>query len=491
MYAPIQTARLLDVSIDGLKCIQHGSIRFDHSVKRSDLSSLQEVNLAGLFGPNGTGKTAFFDALWIVWTLLSSPDEAQMTVLKNRIGDWMNQETSLLRISCRFWIAPEDENIKPFLAEYRVCFQREFQNVFLQSEEIWLETDAERLHQKTQPDVRLERSQHFSEEPGIGEPYYRDTINFDKSAVIDWIRTVHAKGRFNPLISMLDTESLNTALTNNIEMKELRNRIRCLQSFAASSLLLADCEDLSSLENALAFLAKARKDGIRNRNLLLEIPFSHPLSIILDRQIPELRKQMETFNKYLKAVTEDVQLELHLDEQETMIREVLADPWTELRYSCIAVRGKTRLPLYKESASLKRLIALGLLFSELYSRRDLVILIDNLDCGLFEYLTGLIIDSLQDRINGQLIFSAHCLRALERLYTDQVFFTTSNPKNRFEELMVSDGNKRSEYLRNLVLGKETGEDLCSLGTQAAISIALKRTAMTLRERKDLKDAYRL
>ena len=67
----------------------------------------------------------------------------------------------------------------------------------------------------------------------------------------------------------------------------------------------------------------------------------------------------------------------------------------------------------------------------MYNNENILVAIDELDAGIFEYLLGEILEILSKNARGQLIFTSHNLRALEKLNKDLVIFTTTNPENRY------------------------------------------------------------
>ena len=62
------------------------------------------------------------------------------------------------------------------------------------------------------------------------------------------------------------------------------------------------------------------------------------------------------------------------------------------------------------------------------------VLVDELDSGIFEYLLGEILEILEQRGKGQLIFTSHNLRLLEVLDKNNLVFTTTNENNRYIKL---------------------------------------------------------
>ena len=81
-------------------------------------------------------------------------------------------------------------------------------------------------------------------------------------------------------------------------------------------------------------------------------------------------------------------------------------------------------------------------------------MVDELDAGIFEYLLGELVGLLADGAKGQLIFTSHNLRVLEKLDKKNIICSTINPSNRYISLkgIEKNHNKRDFYIRSIVLG---------------------------------------
>ena len=90
----------------------------------------------------------------------------------------------------------------------------------------------------------------------------------------------------------------------------------------------------------------------------------------------------------------------------------------------------------------------------MFNYNSMTVLIDELDSGIFEYLLGEILEILEQRGKGQLIFTSHNLRPLEVLDKNNLIFTTTNPNNRYIKLknVKTNNNLRDMYYRDLILG---------------------------------------
>lgn len=124
------------------------------------------------------------------------------------------------------------------------------------------------------------------------------------------------------------------------------------------------------------------------------------------------------------------------------------------------VNGKT-IPLSSEAQGALNLLPLIRSFERFLYEPDFILVVDELDSGLFEYVYGELLSRLFERGLGTLLFSAHNLRGLETLPYYAASFITSDPLKRFVTIKPKKGeNLRSTYLRLLSLNDPfIGHDL--------------------------------
>ena len=86
-------------------------------------------------------------------------------------------------------------------------------------------------------------------------------------------------------------------------------------------------------------------------------------------------------------------------------------------------------------------------------------MVDELDSGIFEYLLGELLGVLHKEMKGQLIFTSHNLRILEKLDAKNIYCSTTNPDNRFIRLVgiEKNHNKRDFYIRSITIGGQKEE----------------------------------
>lgn len=124
------------------------------------------------------------------------------------------------------------------------------------------------------------------------------------------------------------------------------------------------------------------------------------------------------------------------------------------RVELLSNRNGVKIPLRCESEGVRKLISLTAALVQVHARQDAFVAIDELDAGIFEYLLGELLAVIGDFGRGQLLFTAHNLRALETLNVKSIVLSTTNPRNRFIKFKGhrATNNLRDQYLRAINLG---------------------------------------
>ena len=133
-----------------------------------------------------------------------------------------------------------------------------------------------------------------------------------------------------------------------------------------------------------------------------------------------------------------------------------------------------RITLKNESEGIKKIISILHLLIAVYNNPSITVAIDELDNGIFEYLLGELLRIISEKGKGQLIFTSHNLRPLETLDKNFVVFTTTNPKKRYVRMknVKCNNNLRDFYYRDIMLGEQT-EELYNAANNAEIAFAFR------------------
>lgn len=117
-------------------------------------------------------------------------------------------------------------------------------------------------------------------------------------------------------------------------------------------------------------------------------------------------------------------------------------------------RDNQAIPLRCESEGIKKIVSVLQLLIFAFNQPYVTVAIDEIDSGIFEYLLGEMLKIIAEQGKGQLIFTSHNLRPLETIDKEFIAFTTTDPSNRYMRLtgVKASNNLRDFYFRKILLG---------------------------------------
>ena len=202
------------------------------------------------------------------------------------------------------------------------------------------------------------------------------------------------------------------------------------------------------------------------------IPSQGSLIKFLKKDYEKIKRIIDCQNIVLKKLIPG--MTLHLEEIDNDVAKT-----NEMEKIVIiqSLRNGVAVPLKYESDGIRKIIYILSVIIKMYNNPSVFLAIDEIDSGVFEYLLGALITTIEKSGKGQLLFTSHNLRPLELLNPKSVFFTTINEKNRYTQItgVRATNNVRKLYYTNIQLGadKEDEEDLYDMVDTYLIADSLK------------------
>lgn len=178
-------------------------------------------------------------------------------------------------------------------------------------------------------------------------------------------------------------------------------------------------------------------------------------SISFDEKIYEdVKKTIEEIKVVLKTIIPDMSLELFGEEKKMEGRNQI-----NIVAELVSIRNGKKIPFRNESDGIKRIVSILGALIVAYNQKNICLVIDEIDSGIFEYLIGELLEIFSIDMSGQIIFTSHNLRILEKIKKESVIFTTTNPNNRYVRLkyVKPNNNLRDLYLREMIIQEQDEE----------------------------------
>ncbi len=425
--------RILEITLKNYKNISHGKVRMSEA---SDVEN-KTGNVLGIYGQNGSGKTAIISAIKIIKDIFSGDE------LPEDINQYIMYGKDEAEIDILFYIK---NDIGRYKVRYKIVIFKGNGNGFIKEESIdyWYMSyeDEEWDRVKTLIKNRYDKNYIY--------PKYRNEelldLYKDKSDFI-----VDKKMKFMNHKSFIFSEELLKKINRNRDKINLEYEIlNILNHYAASNLFIVDNRELA-LSDANILLPVNFKDYRDGKDIsmgVIPIALDRP-SYIAREFMDEIESSLKSSNKVISEIIPGLIIKL-----KELKAQICKTGKEEVLVEMLSCREDIEIPMRYESEGIKKIVAVLHLLIAMFNFNSITIVIDELDSGIFEYLLGEILEILEQRGKGQLIFTSHNLRPLEVLDKNNLVFTTTNVDNRYIKLknVRPDNNLRDMYYRDLILG---------------------------------------
>ncbi|WP_304426882.1 hypothetical protein [uncultured Adlercreutzia sp.] len=453
--------RLTALELDNFKNVRHGCIGLSNC---ADGSCFDNSDIVGIYGQNGSGKTSIIAALFILKALFQG-DELPEDLTEECIAVGADAFT----IRCEGVIESDRYPFVPWRYEVRVGRSREGGCV-IAAERVWCKrVRALKQSMALVFDYEREGEGGFSIGP---KAFWESLSSLDKKlptqvAVAQALSDEKSTSLFfswdlyRPFSYFFDLFIDGDGEAFSPRGREIYEThgyyVSVLQLelhlFALRNMVvLPPSNQVYSIVDLLAVFTHEGSGGLF-ADCCFKIDLTEPDTLEVE-MLEALEKTVTTINGVLGALVPGLSVSI-----EKLGAALLDDGERGERIEVVATRNGVTVPLRCESEGIKRLVSILNLLVDVYANPSACVAIDELDAGIFEYLLGEILQVLEERGKGQLIFTAHNLRPLETISKKSIVFTTTNPDNRyipFKGLKASN-NLRNQYLRAVYLGGQDEE----------------------------------
>jgi AAA15 family ATPase/GTPase len=454
--------RLTNIKIENFKNVKMGEI--DLSNKRKNFKS----SILGLYGQNGSGKTALVDAIQLLKYTLCGQS------IPSEYADYINVDA----LSSTFFF---QFNINIGDSIYEAWYQFSMKMVQDDEQTNFQDDDIEKIKSKVEV---------FDEV--LSYSCLRGEHKVRKSPLID-TRTREVfipKKKCDELIGTDKSKMMDLLVTKRITQTTSRSFIFSREMINAFRKNCSNEEYLSLIEtlvifaNTELFIIKTRNSGLISMNAL-PLAFNYKgenvvtygkLMMPLDSVVPIseeeydiVKKIIDNMNIVLKQIVPDLTIDV-VD----LGTVLLKNGNTGRSIQLMSLKNGKAIPFKYESEGIKKIVSILQLLIVVYNSSSITVAIDEIDAGIFEYLLGEMLNIISEKGKGQLIFTSHNLRPLETIDKGFIAFTTTNPNKRYARMtnVKQNNNLRDFYYRDIVLG-EQNEQLYNPTNNFEISLAFR------------------
>ena len=433
-----RVVRLASVSLTNFKNVLNGSVSF--SSYSEGKNTYAGSDIIGVYGQNGSGKTALIDALHFLQLIMQGS-----SLQDTRINDYINLKNNEANIKAVFNIFYNDIR---FEITYVVTLANKNGSAALISEELYLNRNN---GDKRLPKVLLIKYD-INDADVIFKPKKILALFSSKSqnflSELKVARMMGEKDKSSFIFGSMFSDIL--IKLENDTIQEINFIVKSLQFFSQRDLFVINNNHSGMISANLllpmAFRIDYNDGGIKGDfPVLLDRPFVMPLAIkhLLDEIVEQINMVLIAIIPGMKIGIKDYGRQL-LDNGEEGVRLELI--------SCR--KDSMPIPIRMESSGIIKIISILQAMIKAFANPSICLAIDELDAGIFEYILGEILSIFANHAKGQLLFTSHNLRPLEVLDKKFIVFSTANPERRYIRFsgLKATNNLRDSYIRAVTLG---------------------------------------
>ena len=440
MKRPI--VRLSSLQLTNIKNVKKGTIYMPNTVNK--ILSADKAEILGIYGQNGSGKTAIVDALYFLQKVMIGAD------LDQSLEDYMDMDSDTAEIFADFNLFM---NGIVFEIGYRLSLSREEKVVVISRETL--------SGAKNENGIRTNKT--------VFMDYQRDQRNtiFKPQKRLDEILEENKDIKTDLIVARKMAEKSNCSYifgesSRDIFCREYKNGFQQF-SVIISSLFEFALKDLFVIRNTHLGVISANfvlpmAFRIENDNMGTKGDFTVSLTepILVDEERKNLLETIvEQINIVLYTIIPGLQVTI-----KNYGKQSLDDGEEGWKLELMSKReGMKEIPIRMESEGIIKIISILNALIQAFGNPSICLVIDELDSGIFEYMLGELLDIFKKSAKGQLIFTSHNLRALEMIDKESIMFSTTNPDNRYIHMknVRESNNLRNMYIRSITLGGQSEE----------------------------------
>ena len=406
--------------------------------------SADKAEILGIYGQNGSGKTAIVDALYFLQKVMIGAD------LDQSLEDYMDTDSDTAEIFADFNLFMDGI---VFEIGYKLSLIREEKEVVISRETLSAAKNENGIRTNKTVFMDYQREQ-------------KDVI-FKPQKRLDEILEENKEIKTDLIVARKMAEKSNCSYIFGESSREIfcREYQNGFQQFSViiSSLFEFALKDLFVIRNTHSGVISANfvlpmAFRIENDNIGAKGDFTVSLTepILVDEERKDLLETIvEQINIVLYTIIPGLQVTI-----KNYGKQSLNDGEEGWKLELMSKReGMKEIPIRMESEGIIKIISILNALIQAFGNPSICLVIDELDSGIFEYMLGELLDIFKKSAKGQLIFTSHNLRALEMIDKESIMFSTTNPNNRYIHMknVRESNNLRNMYIRSITLGGQSEE----------------------------------
>ncbi len=440
--------RVRSIQIQNIKNVTNGIIQFPAYSEDNDIIS----NIVGLYGQNGSGKTAVVNATRIIQSLFAGQSFVRFSPL-------MQVSKLFYSINFEFDFYRDD---KPINVNYYFKYNK-------------MGGFEEKISYKSEDaksTVTVNDETFFDNKIFAPAARHNDFGVTTKEKMMEYL-TQRKYNREKVKTSFFFDKDFNSTILANLKDEYFKLIISIVPKYVQRNFfVIENTRSANLISNILMPIGLSFTDDLGEENYV-DNHFSIGINQCNGNLMKAIKQGIDNINTIITTLIPGFKIDIKINkESSTPFGDKL------YQFELMAIRDDLPFPLVLESDGIKKIISITSCLIHMYNYENVFLVIDELDSGIYEYLIGELLQVLEEGGKGQLLFTSHNLRPLEILQPADIWFATSNPEHRYIQFtgVKPNNNLRSMYFRTIRLGGQN-EEVYNETDQYKMRIAFVKAAM--------------
>ena len=446
--------RLLSINIKNIKNVKNGTIEFASNKQiEKGLFNIDSSDVVGIYGPNGSSKTSMVDSFVILKSIIVSRDLKENDIRINHfdekeVYDLINKNEDTATLELTYFV----DDIEKMMCIYEAIISKNEQTktAFINKEKLSYRTYLNESN-KWSNKVKLVEVDFSNENladfisPAI---FITSLKRTDKNILSALQRLVGSVSSSNSSFVFSDVFISILEKIDAYKMQALA--LKKMKIYTIHNMHVYNNKDISQIAaiDAIPFFYKNETDSLINTIV-------GKFTIFGESTLPlELKPIIVNYFKEIDLVINKIIPNMHVEIVD--LGNILLENGLEsFKFEVVSIKDDIKIPLRLESDGIKKIISLISSMVDIFNNKSSILVVDEFDSGIFEYLLGELLKGFKNEAKGQFLFTSHNLRALE-VIKDSIVFSSLDENDRFISYprISKSENLRSQYLKKLFLDND-------------------------------------
>ena len=446
--------RLLSVKINNIKNVKNGYIEFESKKQvEKGLFDLKTSDIVGIYGPNGSSKTAMVNAFGILKSIIISQDNVNNASKINHfdekeVYDLINKNENEANIELTYLVNQKEKR----MCIYEIVIGKNEQSkiAFIKSEKLSYRIYSNE-NSKWMTKVKLVEVDFSNENLSdfISPSTFISALKrSDKNIPNVLQRLVGSTSSNNN--SFVFSDTFINILESNNDYRSSAIALKTLKIYSIHNMHVYDNKDISQIAAIDAIPFFYRSEAKNQINTFIG-KFNIFGESILDINIKPI---IIDYFKEIDIVINKIIPNMHVEIVD-LGNTTLENGMEGFKCEVVSIRNDLKIPLRLESDGIKKIISLISSMVDVFNNKSSILVVDEFDSGIFEFLLGELLRGFKDEAKGQFLFTSHNLRALE-VIRDSIVFSSLDENDRYISYprISKSENLRNQYLKKLFLDSD-------------------------------------